>query len=389
MRKWLVVAGLTAAAVMGCNSPTAPKASSSSTPTTPTPPHHSATKPEYVLYAVPQQFQPSNGIPFSESVAKVIKNRSYGVRLRSDTSSDTTDTVPPPNSDSVFAEEPWNADSIVYAVGDSTGPCGPTTCAPTSWSLTLSTQVVNFAMDSAAVPGDTVTWVVDSDAYSWNPGDATPGLGLATSTSVTDSTGTATNTFTYNGPWQAGSSGPGGYGGYFYVEAKLKDTTGALVTHAKFYLIAWQLPVIQIIWDSTAMTAGVPYDVAQHISVYVEEGADTHIMPLSISWLELSPNGPVAGTVGQNDSATSIDPNCSVVGTVATCTNPGNTTINVWPATNGVPANTVNLVIPGCLGPDGVGCLTGYYTVPIDSTDGASPAAKRVSKAGVIRRRVR
>lgn len=390
MRKWLVVA-LSVAVAAACNSPTAPNATSDSKPTTkkPKPPQSNKIKHDYVLYAVPQKYavQGAGSTP-SSPLAKVMHptalhlSRTTTHVRSSDSTSDSTG-APPPNSDSIFTLEPWNADSMVYAIGDSAscpsnaGAQDPNqTCAPPSWQITLNVQVVDFANDSNAVPGDTIRWVVDSDQYSWNPGDANPANGLSAPFSVTDSNGNATVNFTYSGPFLTGTNGPAGYGGYFYVQAFMTDTTGAQVQQAKFYLVGWGFPGLHGVWDSTAAIAGQPYDLSQHVALWIVRGVDTKVgtIPILSAQPSLSPFAEPAGSAP--DSSYSLDPNCSITGIVVTCTNPGQTTINIWPNWTIAPANTIEVCCGGS-------AVSYFFTLPIQSAGGMSPAAKRLRRTSL------
>ena len=216
--------------------------------------------------------------------------------------------------------------------------------------------MLDIAGDSA-LPGAVVHWVVDSDAYSHNPADDLPGTGLGSDSTVTDSTGSTLNTFSLSGAPLFGQAGdPGGpgcagagcsYGSYFYVEAQIADTTGVVRQSAKFYLIAYQVPVMIGIWDSTAIDSGVGYDLAQHVQLYIAEGADTKIDTLTIS------SFLVGGTA-----------NCSSMGTVVTCANSGEADFNITPLVP--PADTI--VNPGA---------TFLFSATVVDSVSASTSSKR------------
>lgn len=270
----------------------------------PTDPGHN---PQMVLYAVPQRQ--------AEAILHVSSNRVHA------------------SSEGGVTQEPWNADSIVYVVGDSTG-------APTGdIVLNLVAHVADFNNpDSAGVANTQVQWVVLKDKYSQDPQSVDPRFGLGSASTTTDATGTTVNTMTFDQQTLANVDH-----GYFYVEARLADSTGALIKSAKFYIINWQQPTWIAYWDGAFPQGGfdklkveAPVDtgsqtvtltVSDHITFPVFEGADTFLGSMNVGQVEAE--------------------GCTVVAQTITC--PVSVLpirVNVWPDLTMLPAGVNALTNP-------------------------------------------
>lgn len=179
--------------------------------------------------------------------------------------------------------ENWRADSTVYAL-DSVGD---------NVDVMLNARVIN-TQDSTGIAGDTVIWqsTPNTDAWAFTHHD-TPGL-MDTAT-ATDSSGYTAVEFKFPASRFASDAD-----NFMVITATLKDSTGAVNTVAKFYLIKSHDAQVIGFYDGQyvvhlfngnggqlVINPNVPYDMRDHVTFNIISGADLVLTTVAIDSVEI------------------------------------------------------------------------------------------------------
>lgn len=211
--------------------------------------------------------------------------------------------------------ENWRADSTVYVL-DSIGDIV---------DVMLAAKVIN-TVDSTPVVGDTIVWSASPSTAAWafNHHD-TPGL--LDSISITGEDGSTTTEFKFPATRFHSDDGD-----FTVITATLTDSTGAVNTVAKFYLIKshdarvvgffdghYQSRFFQGGFDNDHFADGIlynnytspsrPFNVKDHITFAIISGADSLIAPVAIDSIKLERYGRDGRPDLTDPPACTIDPN--------------------------------------------------------------------------------